>query len=92
MTIFQSTQTCNKAFTNYSAAATQKIENSLYEQLHARFKVWRDYSGATERDGIRLDNRLSGFPQVVEVFIDLLEIISQGLNDGKSRGFQATIH
>lgn len=87
MTIFQSTQTCNKAFANYSAAATQKIENSLYEQLHTRFKVWRDYSGATERDGIRLDNRLSDFPQVAEVFIDLLEIISQGLNNGKSREF-----
>lgn len=85
MSIFQSTQTCNTAFANYSAAVFDKVENPLYENLHGRFKVWREYSGASERDGVRLDNRLSDFPQVVELFVDLLKIISRGLDDGKSR-------
>jgi hypothetical protein len=86
MSIYQSTLNCNTAFANYSAAELHKGENSPFQKLQGRFDVWRDYSGATARDGVRLDNRLSDFPQVVEVIVELLEIVSQGLDDGKSRG------
>lgn len=85
MSIFQSTLTCNSSFAIYSAAESDKEQNFQFQRLQGRFDVWRDYSGATARDGVRLDDRLSDFPQVVQVFIELLEIISRGLDDGEYR-------
>jgi hypothetical protein len=74
---------CYDAFTEYSAIEAGAT-NSLAQQLRGRFDMWNNYSGARAMEGVRLDDRLSSLPEVVDVFIGLLRVIIRGLEDGES--------
>lgn len=83
MSIFQSTLVCYEAYTNYVATG-YATEGSIAQQTQSRFDLWKKYSGACARAGFRLDDRLLGFPKIVDVFSSLLKVISQNLDEGES--------